>query len=178
MSGINTINYDQIKRGVESFKEIVSSYGIFGYYAIGSLLLECCLKDHGIGSELVKGYIVIEDTYWVLHIWNKLYLPDDKVRQLDVVRTPSKEMGFRTQYTFVLNNKWKSVMDTEELSDHDSITEFFKRYQKDGYKEAINHLSAHRDRSVDGTWISIFDHIAHLKTFRSAKNCKSVFETL
>lgn len=168
------MEYKQIKHDVESFKKIVSSYGLNGYCAIGSLILEYCLEDHGIKAELVKGYLIIEDTYWVLHIWNKVHLP--QVRQIDVVHSVAKKMGFRTQYTFVLKDKWKSVVDTkEEQLNYNNIVEFFRRYQESGREEAIKYLSRNRDESVDETWMAIFDRVACLRTFQSIGKCKKIF---
>jgi len=51
---------------------------------IGSIILECCLEDHGIKSELVKGYMIVGDIIWQLHIWNKIYLPGGEIKQIDV----------------------------------------------------------------------------------------------
>lgn len=169
------MQYDQIKRDVESFKKIVSSCGLNGYCAIGSLILEYCLECHGIKAELVKGYLVIEDTYWVLHIWNRVHV-SDQVRQIDVVHSVAKEMGFTTQYTFVLKDKWKSVVDTkEEQMNYNNIIEFFRLYQEDGRENAIKYLSRNRDKRVDEAWMAIFDRVACLRTFQSIGKYKQVF---
>jgi hypothetical protein len=68
----------------------VGSHGISGCCAIGSLVLEYCL--HGIKAEAVKGYMVIGDKYWILHIWNKIYLAA-KEHQIDILKNPAKETG-------------------------------------------------------------------------------------
>lgn len=166
------MKYDRIKQDIKKFQDITRSYGIFGYCALGSLILEYCLADHDIKCELVKGYIIIGDTCWVLHVWNKVYL-SGKEHQIDIVKNPAKEMGFNTQYTFVLKNKWKSVIDTEkEQIDHDNIVKFMDIYQQNGRDAALKHLKDNRWKGVDDTWMKIFDEVSHLKTFKSIKKYK------
>lgn len=147
---VTIIEYDHIKQDVKKFQDIVRSCGIAGYCAIGSLILEFCLDDHDIKCELVKGYIIIMDTYWVLHVWNKVHL-DGKEYQIDVVKSSAKEMGFGTAYTLVLKPKWQSVIDTKEQSDHDNIVEFMNIYTQDGRGAALSHLKENRWKDVDDT---------------------------
>jgi hypothetical protein len=168
------MKYDRIKQDVKRFQEIVRSYGIAGYCALGSLILAYCLDDHGIKAELVRGYMVIGDTYWVLHVWNKIHL-SGKEHQIDVVKNPAKEMGFDTQYTLVLKDKWQSIIDTtKEQQDHDNIVEFMNIYQQGGRDAALMHLKENRWKGVDDTWKKIFDETSHLKTFKSIKKYKDL----
>jgi hypothetical protein len=100
----------------------------------------------------------------------------DKVHQIDIVKNPAKEMGFKTEYTFVLKDKWKSTIDTEqEQADYDNITKFLLRYQKNGRENALKYLAQNHDKIVDETWKSIFDQASHLKTFKHIGKCKELF---
>lgn len=153
---------------------MVISHGIAGYYALGSLILEFCLDDHGIKCELQKGYMIIRNVHWVLHVWNKVHL-DEKEYQIDVVKNPLKVMGFGTEYTLVLKPKWQSLIDTEEEQlDHDNIVEFMKIYHETGRDVALEYLKDKRCKDMDGTWMKIFDEASHLKTFKSIKKYKNV----
>ncbi len=126
----------------------MKSYDAHGYCAIGSLILEYCLADRGIKAELVKGYAVIGDTYYTLHIWNKIYLPKG-THQIDIVHT-MKEIPFKVEYTFVVKDKWKSTIDTEkEQLEHDDLVKFFSRYQEHGRESALEYLAENRDRSTE-----------------------------
>lgn len=169
------MDYEQIIRDVKQFQTVVRSYGIVGYAPIGSLVLEYCLSDHDIKAEIVKGYIVIQDTYQVLHLWNKVHL-DGKELQIDMSYSVAKEMGFTTKYVLVSKDKWKFSIDTkEEQAMYDNTLEFYTQYRDKGGEIAVKCLGKFRNKLVDMVWMDIFDRVSKLKTFKSINKYRGIF---
>lgn len=171
------MDYDQIKKDVEEFKKLADKHGIYGYCILGSLLLEACLSDHKIKAELIKGYIISNNKHWILHVWTKIHI-NTKTHQIDMVPNPAKEMGIRIQYTLILNDKWGSIIDTdEEQADHDAVIKAYNYYQENGYKKTLLYLSKHAFTDKDeviARWNALFKDIRPLKTFSTINKYKKL----
>lgn len=161
------LDYDQIKKDVLQFRSIALEVDMFSYCAIGSLLLLCCLNDHSIKAELVKGYLVAEDTFWKLHIWTKINI-NGMIYQIDVVHNLLKEIGGKLEYTLTLNDKWVSLIDTEqEKKDYDQVMEMYSLYQEHGVNHAlayIGNIMQHKQQ-----WRLIINRLSTLPTFSTIK---------
>lgn len=170
------MDYEQIKADVQEFKKIAAFVGLIGYCGIGSLLLTCCLADHHIQSELVKGYIIADNKYWILHIWNKIYI-NNKTHQINITYSPSKEMGIdlKQQYTLTLCDKWETLIDTkEEQNDYDQVSEFYRLYKEQRIESALAYFSKHRKHVKQ--FEIIFDYVSKLKTFSSIQKYRYILE--
>lgn len=163
------MDYAQIKRDVQEFKDIARSVGMLGYCFMGSLLLKCCLDDHRISCEVVKGYLIMHDCYWILHVWNKIQI-EDKAHQIDVTY---RVLNMPQQYTFTLTDKWESLIDTEEeQKDYDDIQETFTLYQTRGAKAALVHLANNLNHAPQ--WKMILDRLSTLPTFKPVKKYRKI----
>lgn len=167
------IEYEQIKKDVEEFKNIAKSVGLLNYCAIGSSLLQCCLIDKSIKAKLVKGYLIIDDIYWVLHVWIMININDD-VRQIDITHNPLKEIGRNMQYSRSLNDKWKSLIDIDkEQDDYDNIIEFYSLYETKGVENALAYIANKMEHKHQ--WKVIINHLSTLPTFTTIKNHTKIF---
>jgi hypothetical protein len=168
------MDFEQIKQDVNKFQNIASSHGMMGYCMLGSLILERCLSDHGIRSELVKGYLIVENEHWALHIWNKIYLQGAE-HQIDIVYNPLKEAGIQVGYALKLEDKWKSLIDTKkEQKDYNNIVQVYEYYHKHGGNKTMKYLSNHQNKSRNDVWRKIFTYAARLRTFRSIIKYRSM----
>jgi hypothetical protein len=168
------MNYEQIKNDVKEFHDVMRSFNIIGYCALGSLILEYCLHDHGIKAELVMGYAIVGDECATLHIWNKIHLHDGTTKQIDMVHT-SKECPFTLHYTTKMQDKWKLAIDGKEgQQKHDNLVEFVKIYRKTGRDDALKYLKKYKSDDATG-WEWIFGIISGIKTFQTIGKYKSLF---
>jgi hypothetical protein len=167
------MEYEQIKRDVNEFKMIAYLAGLRGYCIMGSLLLVCCLKDHGIECELVKGYLVIGDTYWNLHVWSKIVIEGES-HQIDVTGRAPELKDMTIEYTLSLRDKWKSLIDTdEEQKDYDEVTKTFAIYQTHGTRKALVYLANRLNHAE--RWKIIVRQLCTLPTFRTIKRHTKIF---
>lgn len=169
------MNYEQIKHDIKEFQQVARLFEIVGYCALGSLILEYCLGDHGIRAELVMGHVIVDDKYATLHIWNKIHLPDGTTKQIDIVHT-MKECPFKLEYTFKMKDKWQLAIDGEEgQQKYDGLVEFMEIYRKTGRDDALKYLKKYKQDDLADKWECIFVVISQLKTFQTIGKHRDLF---
>ncbi|KXN65597.1 hypothetical protein CONCODRAFT_80729 [Conidiobolus coronatus NRRL 28638] len=109
------ISYEQIKEDVRKLKEYCYEEDFLGYCLMTCLLLELCLKEKGIKSEVVLGYLIVDNTYWFSYYWNKIEI-EGKIKQIDASVPPDviSGLGQNFQYSFELKSKWTSLDENGE----------------------------------------------------------------
>jgi hypothetical protein len=162
------MNYQKIKDDVNKFKLIVSSEGLAGNSIMGSLLLELCLKDKGINSTVVLGYLAMFDTYWSLHCWNKVEI-DGGIKQIDIAPDPMSSLGFTAKYTIVLEGKWSILANnTGQNKDYYDLIGAYKAYKEVGAVSALELVKSSISLELLNTmWKNVARKASKLQTFES-----------
>ncbi|KXN65452.1 hypothetical protein CONCODRAFT_80770 [Conidiobolus coronatus NRRL 28638] len=162
------MNYEKIKDDVNKFKEIAIEEGLSGYCVIGSLLLELCLKGKGIDNTIVKGYLIVNDTYWLLHCWNKVEI-DGETKQIDVSHHQMFVFGLKKQYTFELRNKWSTLMSSDsKRKEYDNITKAYDIYKEEGSIASLKFVRNNMlTESLIKSWKNVINRVKELETFEN-----------
>jgi hypothetical protein len=160
------LNYHQIKEDVKKLKGFCYEEDFLGFCLITCILLELCLKEKGVKSEIVLGYLIVDNTYWFSYFWNKIEI-EGKIKQIDVTVPPKviSNLGQNFQYALELKSKWITL---DEKGERNRIEQNKKRcntYKHLGpakYAEA-----AFKNCKVEDiiTWKSISQKVKLLPTF-------------
>jgi hypothetical protein len=163
---------EQVLEDVEKFKLICKEEGLKGCSFLGCLLFELCLRAKGIEAVCVVGYLIVDNTHWVLHSWNEYELDDGKKRKIDVSVHPHINFEFTKKYLLYLRgNQIPMMKDNKELKDdHDLLCDINNKYITRGPIFALEWTKARTQPEVLESWKRIIDRVKTMETFESIEN--------
>jgi hypothetical protein len=160
--------YDKIKEDVFKFRDIVAKESLHCSDVLSTLALELCLKEKGIKSTMIFGYVVENDAIWNPACWNKLEI-DGKIKQIDIYPCNIFASPKSKVYTLSLCEKWRPVTGPGIIIEKANLARdiYYAMYNAKGAEYCYNfELCTYLANSrMKKSWDNVINEAKTLETF-------------
>lgn len=158
-----------IKPNIIKFKEIISKYNIASNSLVSSFLFKRIFDSLKIQSNIINGYLVYNNAFYIRHTWINIHIEDEEVQidpvvinGINLLNNQQKEHHtlLKSNWVLLLNQYHNIEKNKEILNGYKIITCYNNIKTKNFFKESIG---AHK--SISDSWINIFNELENISFF-------------